>query len=90
MKRVLNFMGNPNWRIFLFEICYREKLYPLLTFPGDKCPRCNEGTIKRYFTRLGICFAVLCFPIGISCCFFLREKRCTGCGETFEEWVDDV
>ena len=55
---------------FLFEY-----LDTLPTLPGDKCPQCNEGTIKRYFTRFGICFAVLCFPIGLSCCYVLKKKR---------------
>ena len=60
---------------YVFSHFLFEYLDTLPTLPGDKCPQCNEGTIKRYFTRFGICFAVLCFPIGLSCCYVLRKKR---------------
>ncbi|CAG2181477.1 unnamed protein product [Oppiella nova] len=48
------------------------------------CPACRVGVLEEDFTFLGLLLAILCFPIGILCCFALRQRRCPNCGTTFE------
>ncbi|KXJ21721.1 Brain protein I3 [Exaiptasia diaphana] len=50
---------------------------------GGNCPACNIGYTHSEFTILGICLAILFFPIGILCCLLLTEKRCNNCGMTY-------
>eukprot|EP01122_Echinamoeba_exundans_P003949 TRINITY_DN13994_c0_g1_i1.p1 TRINITY_DN13994_c0_g1~~TRINITY_DN13994_c0_g1_i1.p1 ORF type:complete len:114 (+),score=19.74 TRINITY_DN13994_c0_g1_i1:105-446(+) len=49
---------------------------------GAGCPHCNRGVMQENFTCPGICLGILCFPIGLVCCFLMRERRCTACGYT--------
>ncbi|CAG2118113.1 unnamed protein product [Medioppia subpectinata] len=48
------------------------------------CPACRVGVLEEDFTCLGILLALLFFPLGILCCFALRQRRCPNCGTTFE------
>ncbi|KAK3728461.1 hypothetical protein QZH41_002323 [Actinostola sp. cb2023] len=50
---------------------------------GGNCPACNIGHTNTEFTILGICLAIVFFPIGILCCLLLTEKRCNNCGMTY-------
>ncbi|EDO32734.1 predicted protein, partial [Nematostella vectensis] len=50
---------------------------------GGSCPSCGVGVPNQEFTILGICLAILFFPIGILCCLMLTERRCSHCGMTF-------
>ncbi|XP_074648268.1 membrane protein BRI3-like [Tubulanus polymorphus] len=47
------------------------------------CPACRVGVLEDDFTCLGVCCAILFFPIGILCCLAMRERRCPHCGATF-------
>ncbi|XP_078349161.1 uncharacterized protein LOC144634080 [Oculina patagonica] len=44
------------------------------------CQACHREALQDEFTVLGICLAILFFPLGLICCFCLTEKRCTYCG----------
>lgn len=48
------------------------------------CPACRVGVLEDDFTCLGICLALLCFPIGILCCLAMRQRRCPNCGAIFD------
>ncbi|XP_031558648.1 brain protein I3-like [Actinia tenebrosa] len=50
---------------------------------SGNCPACGVGNTQSEFTILGICLAILFFPIGILCCLLLTEKRCNNCGMTY-------
>lgn len=47
------------------------------------CPACRVGVLEDDFTCLGVCCAILFFPIGILCCLAMRERRCPNCGAVF-------
>ncbi|CAN0212335.1 unnamed protein product [Lampetra fluviatilis] len=47
------------------------------------CPACRVGVLEDEYTCLGICCAILFFPIGILLCLALRERRCPNCGAVF-------
>ncbi|XP_076364776.1 membrane protein BRI3-like [Tachypleus tridentatus] len=47
------------------------------------CPACRVGVLEDDFTCLGVCLAILFFPLGILCCLALRERRCPNCGAIF-------
>ncbi|XP_014676441.1 PREDICTED: brain protein I3-like [Priapulus caudatus] len=47
------------------------------------CPACRVGVLEDDFTCLGICCAVLLFPLGIICCLAMRQRRCPNCGAVF-------
>ena len=49
--------------------------------PGG-CPQCKQGVMVNDFTCCGICLGVCFFPIGILCCFAMREYQCQNCGYT--------
>ncbi|XP_052264964.1 brain protein I3-like isoform X3 [Dreissena polymorpha] len=44
------------------------------------CPYCLHGFTKTDFTAIGIVIAILFFPLGVICCMFMTERRCTSCG----------
>lgn len=43
------------------------------------CPVCRIGLLEDDYSCLGICLAIVCFPIGILCCLACKNKRCTNC-----------
>lgn len=47
------------------------------------CPACRIGVLEDDFTCLGVCLAILFFPIGILCCLALRQRRCPNCKAIF-------
>ncbi|ALC42302.1 CG12012, partial [Drosophila busckii] len=47
------------------------------------CPSCRIGVLEDSFSVLGLCCAIVFFPVGILCCLAMREKHCTNCGTTF-------
>ncbi|XP_030067828.1 membrane protein BRI3 [Microcaecilia unicolor] len=47
------------------------------------CPACRVGVLEDSFTCLGVCCAILFFPIGILLCFALKQRQCPNCGATF-------
>ncbi len=47
------------------------------------CPACRVGILEDDFTLLGVCCAVLFFPLGILCCLAMRQRRCQNCGAVF-------
>lgn len=47
------------------------------------CPACRVGVLEDDFTCLGVCCAILFFPIGILCCLAMKERRCPNCGAVF-------
>lgn len=46
----------------------------------NKCPKCPNGYYNPEFTTCGIVLAVCFFPIGILCCWLMREDKCNACG----------
>lgn len=44
------------------------------------CPSCQAGIIREDFTCCGIALAFIFFPIGILCCWLMRERKCSNCG----------
>lgn len=56
--------------------------YQQVVYVGG-CPACRVGVLEDDFTCLGICCAILFFPIGILCCLAMRQRRCTNCGAVF-------
>jgi len=48
------------------------------------CPKCG-GIMQEDFTCLGICCAVVFFPIGLLCCLLMKEKKCSNCGWASEQ-----
>lgn len=44
------------------------------------CPVCKAGYIVEEFTCCGIVLAILFFPLGLLCCFLMRERKCSSCG----------
>ncbi|KAH3861935.1 brain protein I3-like [Dreissena polymorpha] len=47
------------------------------------CPACRIGVLQDDYTCLGVCCAILFFPIGILCCLAMKERRCPHCGAVF-------
>lgn len=47
------------------------------------CPACRVGTLEYDYTCLGICCAIVFFPIGILCCLAMRNRRCLQCSSEF-------
>nr|XP_033770131.1 brain protein I3 [Geotrypetes seraphini] len=47
------------------------------------CPACRVGVLEDSFTCLGVCCAILFFPIGLLLCFALKQRQCPNCGATF-------
>ncbi|XP_030385627.1 brain protein I3 [Scaptodrosophila lebanonensis] len=47
------------------------------------CPSCRIGYLEDTYSLLGVCCAILFFPIGILCCLGMREKRCNNCGAVY-------
>jgi len=47
------------------------------------CPACRVGVLEDDFTCLGVCCAILFFPLGILCCLAMRQRRCPNCGAVF-------
>ncbi|DAZ97709.1 TPA: hypothetical protein N0F65_009608 [Lagenidium giganteum] len=46
----------------------------------QQAPQCNHQHSEHGdFTCCGICCGVCLFPIGLICCFLMREKRCANC-----------
>ncbi|XP_078483336.1 uncharacterized protein LOC144743423 [Ciona intestinalis] len=50
---------------------------------GLGCRRCGATGLSDSFTCCGICLAIFFFPIGLICCFCMREKKCSGCGAPY-------
>ncbi|KAJ3101362.1 hypothetical protein HDU97_001403 [Phlyctochytrium planicorne] len=50
---------------------------------AEMCAAGGIHSISDEFTCCGITLAILCFPIGLVCCFLMREKKCIKCGTTF-------
>ncbi|XP_029432842.1 brain protein I3 isoform X1 [Rhinatrema bivittatum] len=47
------------------------------------CPACRVGVLEDSFTCLGVCCAIVFFPIGILLCCALKQRLCPNCGATF-------
>ncbi|XP_064607093.1 membrane protein BRI3-like [Liolophura sinensis] len=47
------------------------------------CPSCRVGLLEDDYTCLGVCCAILFFPIGILCCLAMKQRRCPNCGAVF-------
>ncbi|XP_052785357.1 brain protein I3-like [Mya arenaria] len=47
------------------------------------CPACRVGVLEDDYTCLGVCCAILFFPIGILCCLAMKERRCPNCDARF-------
>ncbi|KAJ9056352.1 Integral membrane protein 2C [Entomophthora muscae] len=46
--------------------------------PGN----CSAGGWHEFadsYTMCGILWAVICFPVGIICCYGMREQKCRKC-----------
>jgi hypothetical protein len=41
------------------------------------------GMLESDFTCLGLCCAIVFFPLGILCCLAFRQRRCHFCGAIF-------
>jgi len=52
----------------------------IVTLPSNACPICRIGLLEDDYSCLGICLAIVCFPIGILCCLACKNKRCSNCG----------
>jgi hypothetical protein len=52
--------------------------------PQELCPAGGNHAIKKDFTFCGICWAALCFPWGLICCFMMQTPTCQKCGKQFE------
>ncbi|XP_066940750.1 membrane protein BRI3-like [Macrobrachium rosenbergii] len=50
---------------------------------SGSCPNCRAGVFVDDFTCCGICLAVCFFPLGLICCFAMRERKCSNCGLIF-------
>uniref|UniRef100_H2YEK2 Uncharacterized protein n=1 Tax=Ciona savignyi TaxID=51511 RepID=H2YEK2_CIOSA len=50
---------------------------------GLGCRRCGAIGLKDEFTCCGVCLAIWFFPLGLICCFMMREKKCAGCGAAY-------
>ena len=50
---------------------------------AGNCSACGVGVVSENFTLVGLCCAFWLFPIGILCCYTMREKKCTSCGAVF-------
>ncbi|KAJ3101363.1 hypothetical protein HDU97_001404 [Phlyctochytrium planicorne] len=50
---------------------------------AEMCAAGGIHSISDEFTCCGIALAIICFPIGLVCCFLMREKKCIKCGTTF-------
>lgn len=48
----------------------------------------QAGVYQDEFTCCGIVLAILFFPIGLLCCYVMREKRCSNCGSTIWACVE--
>ncbi|XP_033117652.1 brain protein I3-like isoform X2 [Anneissia japonica] len=45
------------------------------------CPRCRVSDLEESYTILGLCCAIVFFPLGVLCChYILKEKKCPHCG----------
>jgi hypothetical protein len=44
------------------------------------CPSCGCPNVVEDFSCLGVCLAIVFFPIGILCCLVMRDQRCANCG----------
>jgi hypothetical protein len=38
---------------------------------------------RAHVRHSGVALGIIFFPIGLLCCFLLREKRCVRCGAYF-------
>ncbi|ESN95454.1 hypothetical protein HELRODRAFT_179222 [Helobdella robusta] len=47
------------------------------------CPVCRIGVLQDDFTCLGVCCAIVFFPMGLLFCLLFRERRCNNCGAVF-------
>ena len=52
------------------------------------CDKCHTGYMSKQFTCCGICCGICFFPIGLICCFAMREYKCQSCG--YSNWNEDV
>eukprot|EP00026_Physarum_polycephalum_P013872 Phypoly_transcript_14325.p1 GENE.Phypoly_transcript_14325~~Phypoly_transcript_14325.p1 ORF type:complete len:133 (+),score=13.87 Phypoly_transcript_14325:154-552(+) len=52
--------------------------YQVTHTPGG-CPKCG-GFMQEDFSCLGICCAVVFFPLGLLCCLLMKERKCANCG----------
>lgn len=48
--------------------------------PAGRCSSCQTGTMTDSFTPCGIVLGILFFPLGLLCCWLMREKQCNNCG----------
>ncbi|CAL4116266.1 unnamed protein product [Meganyctiphanes norvegica] len=50
---------------------------------GAQCPSCRVGVLEPQFTCCGVCLGICFFPLGLLCCWAMREKVCTSCQAKF-------
>ncbi|KAK4318484.1 hypothetical protein Pmani_010504 [Petrolisthes manimaculis] len=46
---------------------------------GGSCPACRMGNLSSEFTCCGIFMCILFFPLGLICCFAMKQRRCSHC-----------
>ncbi|XP_077976314.1 uncharacterized protein LOC144432109 [Styela clava] len=46
-----------------------------------QCPSCRVGDLKQHYTVKGILCALLCFPLGLICCYVWRKRKCNNCAK---------
>jgi hypothetical protein len=49
-------------------------------FVSGLCVDQQGHYFNEEFTGCGVCLAIAFFPLGIACCWALRENRCKKCG----------
>ncbi|KAF0292559.1 Brain protein I3 [Amphibalanus amphitrite] len=47
---------------------------------AGRCSNCQNGVLTDSFTPCGIVLAICFFPLGLLCCWMMREKQCNMCG----------
>ncbi|KAJ3206063.1 hypothetical protein HDU67_008411 [Dinochytrium kinnereticum] len=50
---------------------------------AEMCAAGGVHSIQDEFTCCGIAMAIIFFPIGLVCCFLMKDKKCIKCGSKF-------
>ncbi|XP_064095687.1 membrane protein BRI3-like [Macrobrachium nipponense] len=75
--------NNQNHSIQIVNTGSQPQASPVVYVANGSCPNCRVGFFVDDFTCCGICLAIFFFPIGLICCFAMRERKCSNCGLTF-------
>ncbi|CAF0960762.1 unnamed protein product [Adineta ricciae] len=77
------FLGDPGGIRPVTTVSALGSQQPTIIYLGG-CPVCKTGMLETDFTCLGLCCAIIFFPIGILCCLALRQRRCNFCGSIYD------